>query len=462
MHKEIGSKSFGSALPASFVKKMSKHNLDQSELQREGARAILMPDSSILAARFIGVNQKFCDLFGYDVKDLRDESFRILQGAQTDTRMLQAGWAEVLSGEDETIPCSLYSKRGNLLSVYLECLLCAEGPQSYVVAVRFHAKLQIPTMRATTVSGAKTLPLLNGRSHRRDNTEDAIQRALQALAPQAPLVVLRRLMKEIVPRARLDAAELEISRLHALLQNRHLGTQEMAAESQGCPTDVDADRSLQGIGPKGENTVPEVESLQARLRAAEQEIKELRRQVAELEQKYAIAKSFIAPASAGDLGAVGASVDPRAGAAAYQRAGAALRSAFPDALASALLRGEPPPPPAAKACVSVFFSDVVGFTSLSAAMDAGRVCDLLGRLFARFDALAEEYGVQKVSPGPCDPWRRWGSKQARDVSLWIKTSQRILSESRGLCDLSRRSRLGAFLCEGKFRKESLSVSLGLR
>ena len=72
-----------------------------------------------------------------------------------------------------------------------------------------------------------------------------------------------------------------------------------------------------------------------------------------------------------------------------------LLQAFPTGIAEAVLAGRAPAP-VSRECVSVFFSDVVGFTTLSAGMEAGRVSRMLGRLFARMDALAAEHGVQKV------------------------------------------------------------------
>jgi class 3 adenylate cyclase len=44
----------------------------------------------------------------------------------------------------------------------------------------------------------------------------------------------------------------------------------------------------------------------------------------------------------------------------------------------------------------ILFSDVVGFSKLSTTIDAGIVYDGLSRLFARFDAIAEELGVLQL------------------------------------------------------------------
>ena len=54
------------------------------------------------------------------------------------------------------------------------------------------------------------------------------------------------------------------------------------------------------------------------------------------------------------------------------------------------------PEPITRDQVSVFFSDIVGFTSLSSALDPARVSSLLTRLFAKFDALARLHGIQKL------------------------------------------------------------------
>jgi adenylate cyclase len=46
--------------------------------------------------------------------------------------------------------------------------------------------------------------------------------------------------------------------------------------------------------------------------------------------------------------------------------------------------------------VAVLFSDFVGFTGISAALDAATLVEELNALFSRFDAICEETGVEKI------------------------------------------------------------------
>ncbi len=63
--------------------------LDPDELDGAGARAIFEPLGNILCAKFVGVNKKFCDMFGFDRTEIPSNTFKILQGPLTDTRHLQ-------------------------------------------------------------------------------------------------------------------------------------------------------------------------------------------------------------------------------------------------------------------------------------------------------------------------------------------------------------------------------------
>ncbi len=46
--------------------------------------------------------------------------------------------------------------------------------------------------------------------------------------------------------------------------------------------------------------------------------------------------------------------------------------------------------------VSILFADIVGFTSLSARLDAIAIVNLLNRIFSRFDQLADQLGLEKI------------------------------------------------------------------
>ena len=78
-----------------------------------------------------------------------------------------------------------------------------------------------------------------------------------------------------------------------------------------------------------------------------------------------------------------------------RRAGTALLEAFPPTIAEAMMAGRALEP-ISKECVSVFFSDIVGFTTISSKIPASKVSNMLNRVFARFDRLATIHGVQKV------------------------------------------------------------------
>ena len=52
--------------------------------------------------------------------------------------------------------------------------------------------------------------------------------------------------------------------------------------------------------------------------------------------------------------------------------------------------------PERKECVTIFFSDIVGFTELSASMSPEKVMDMLDRLYTKFDALSAKHDVFKV------------------------------------------------------------------
>ena len=47
-------------------------------------------------------------------------------------------------------------------------------------------------------------------------------------------------------------------------------------------------------------------------------------------------------------------------------------------------------------CVTVLFSDIVGYTTMSTSVSTADVFDMLNRLYTAFDALSDKHGVYKV------------------------------------------------------------------
>jgi class 3 adenylate cyclase len=78
-----------------------------------------------------------------------------------------------------------------------------------------------------------------------------------------------------------------------------------------------------------------------------------------------------------------------------ERADALLRNVLPGSISSRLLAGERTIADAYPA-VTVLFADIVGFTPLTARLPADELVELLGRLFARFDELVAERGLEKI------------------------------------------------------------------
>ena len=77
------------------------------------------------------------------------------------------------------------------------------------------------------------------------------------------------------------------------------------------------------------------------------------------------------------------------------RADGLLQNILPAPISARLLAGERTIADAYPA-VTVLFADIVAFTPLAARLPADEVVDLLGRLFARFDELVAERGLEKI------------------------------------------------------------------
>ena len=72
-----------------------------------------------------------------------------------------------------------------------------------------------------------------------------------------------------------------------------------------------------------------------------------------------------------------------------------LLDIFPKRVAEALSRGEKVEPEHFE-CVTIFFSDIVGFTVISSELSPIKVSDLLDRLYIKFDKLSRKHDVFKV------------------------------------------------------------------
>jgi hypothetical protein len=193
--------------------------LDDSELDKDGARAIFEAQGNVALSKFIGVNQAFCDMFGFDRSEFQGSSFRMLQGAFTDTRHLQEAWSEVRKGSTRAITCTLHSKQRGGVPVRMECLLrMADAHQSQCVVVVRLVLHQEPTHRDTprrSLFRARD-PRPKTSSSLREQPEEELERLLRGIedaVPRTTLERLRRSMEGMVPKARLEAAEAEISRL---------------------------------------------------------------------------------------------------------------------------------------------------------------------------------------------------------------------------------------------------------
>ena len=72
-----------------------------------------------------------------------------------------------------------------------------------------------------------------------------------------------------------------------------------------------------------------------------------------------------------------------------------LYDVFPKHIAEALRSGRKVEPENHE-CVTIFFSDIVGFTQISSELDPMKISDLLDRLYNSFDALSHYHDVFKV------------------------------------------------------------------
>lgn len=72
-----------------------------------------------------------------------------------------------------------------------------------------------------------------------------------------------------------------------------------------------------------------------------------------------------------------------------------LNEVLPPQIATKLFNGLPVPPESFE-CISIYFSDIVGFTTLSAMSSPIEVMTLLNDLWLAFDDVIDKYDVYKV------------------------------------------------------------------
>lgn len=72
-----------------------------------------------------------------------------------------------------------------------------------------------------------------------------------------------------------------------------------------------------------------------------------------------------------------------------------LYEVFPPHVAEALRDGRKPEQEIHE-CVTIFFSDIVGFTSISESSTPRKVCDMLDRLYLRFDEICGQHDIFKI------------------------------------------------------------------
>ena len=72
-----------------------------------------------------------------------------------------------------------------------------------------------------------------------------------------------------------------------------------------------------------------------------------------------------------------------------------LKGHFPETIASAMMQSYPVLP-TCKESVSILFSDVLDYSALRGSLEPLVLCNLLERLFHKFDLLAQRHGVQRI------------------------------------------------------------------
>ena len=311
--------------------------LEVAELDGEGARAILIPDDSIFSSTFFGVNRAFCEMFGYEGRDFQSKTFTMLTGVATDTKLLQGMWAETVRGSDECFTFKMYEKSGEMKFVQMSLLprAISGSGRNHPFSFAVVARLQeCPTSDSRTIDDERSCSNL------------AVKSCSQNTVIDDTGVIDENNFSEVIQRGQNMATKESFNQASVLKKENEL-------------------ISKQPNEHPGSSTLPKTK---VRLRP-------LRRHSAARHDEHINPTDVRAPK--------------------LRRPSSALREAFPRVIAEAIMEGRRPEP-ITRDQVSVFFSDIVGFTSLSSALDPARVSSLLTRLFAKFDALARLHGIQKL------------------------------------------------------------------
>ena len=364
--------------------------LDVSELELEGARALVIAGSSVVASPFLAVNKCFGSTLGYTRSSLQGKSLALL-GECTDLDRLQLAWSRALNGSKESIECVLYNK-DQQAKKFVVNLLHREVERVQGLSTPEDAKSGFSIM---------VVRIRTGNDPDSSSGDSLLLRRKSFACRDSALAVAGNQFRK--SKSFLDFGN-EICQT-----NGEIGVE--SEDQRGQPSSLGHSRPNVGMT-----------ALEEQLREAKRAIQRMKVELDDARRGMAanIRSSLCSgtvgltqlplygahelPASAtpaafgpskdiikefGDARAAGQPTSkPR-------RPSSALREAFPRAIAEAIMDGRRLEP-VCKACVSVLFLDVVGFTALSAAMDAGRVSGLLDRLFIRLDALARLHGVQKV------------------------------------------------------------------
>jgi len=116
-----------------------------------------------------------------------------------------------------------------------------------------------------------------------------------------------------------------------------------------------------------------------------------------------------------------------------------IHQVFPKHVAKALLEGRKAEPDRVE-MATMFFSDIVGFTTISSNISPDQVSDMLDRLYLKFDALSVKYDVFKIETigdafvGVCNLVKDQGMDHAKRVAEFAIETIKAAADTPILCD----------------------------